>query len=91
MIGDLTFAMLKPDAVRHGYCGKIITIIEQAGFTIQAMKLTQLTHELATLLYQAHREQVYYATMCAFIISGPVVPMVLANECKSPRANNHLQ
>lgn len=75
---DFTFAMIKPDVIQRKQCGKIITIIEAAGFAIQAMQLARLTPETASLLYKVHREQTYYASLCAFIASGPVVPMILA-------------
>ena len=80
MTGAFTFAMIKPDAVQHKHVGAIMTIIERAGFTIQAMRLTQLTPEIAGALYKAHKGRSYYEPMCAFIASGPVVAMVLAKE-----------
>lgn len=80
MAGDLTFAMIKPDAVQQKQVGKIITMIEQAGFKLRNMKLTRLTPETAGILYQAHKGRSYYEPMCAFIVSGPVVAMVLEKE-----------
>ena len=80
MAGDFTFAMIKPDAVQHKQVGKIITVIEEGGLTIRAMRLTRLTPEMAGILYQAHRDRLYYEPMCAFIVSGPVVAMVLEKE-----------
>ena len=77
MAGDLTFAMIKPDAVQQKQVGKIITMIEQAGFKLRAMRLTRLTPEMAGILYEAHKGRSYYESMCAFIVSGPVVAMVL--------------
>ena len=80
MAGDFTFAMIKPDAVQRKQVGGIITMIEQAGFTIRAMRLTQLTPEMAGVLYKAHKGSSYYEPMCAFMASGPVVAMVLEKE-----------
>ena len=80
MARDLTFAMIKPDAVQQKQVGAIITMVEKAGFTIRAMRLTQLTLETAGTLYQAHKGRSYYELMCAFIVSGPVVAMVLEKE-----------
>ena len=80
MAGDFTFAMIKPDAVQRNQIGAIITMIEEAGFTIRAMRLTRLTPETAGTLYQAHKGRSYYEPMCAFIVSGPVVAMVLEKE-----------
>lgn len=78
--GDFTFAMIKPGAVQHKQVGKIITMIEEGGFTIRAMRLTRLTSETTGTLYQAHKGRPYYKPMCAFIVSGPVVAMVLEKE-----------
>lgn len=55
-------------------------MIEEAGFTIRAMKLTQLTSKTAGILYKAHKGRPHYEPMCAFVASGPVVAMVLAKE-----------
>lgn len=80
MVRDFTFAMIKPDAVRQKQIGAIITMIEQAGFTIRAMRLTQLTPEAAGMLYKAHRGRSYYEPMCAFMVSGPIMAMILEKE-----------
>lgn len=79
-VAGLTFAMIKPDAVQHKQVGKVITMIEKAGFSIQAMQLTRLTPEAAGVLYEAHKGCSYYEPMCAFIASGPVVALVLEKE-----------
>lgn len=80
MAGTITFSMIKPDAVQKNHIGGIITMIEKAGFTIQAMKHTQLTPEAAAKFYEVHKERPFYKDMCEFVASGPVVAMVLAKE-----------
>ena len=80
MVGAFTFAMIKPDAVQKKQVGEIIAMIEQAGFTIQAMRLMQLTPAIAGALYKAHKGRSYYEPMCAFVASGPIVAMVLDKE-----------
>lgn len=76
----ITFSMIKPDAVKEGHVGAIINRIEQAGFSIQAMKLTRLTVEQAGLFYEIHKERPFYKQMCQSMATGPVVAMVLSKE-----------
>ena len=80
MAGTITFSMIKPDAVQKKHVGGIISMIEAAGFTIQAMKHTQLTPEAAAKFYEVHKERPFYKDMCDFVASGPVVAMVLEKE-----------
>ena len=56
MSGKVTFTMLKPDATAAGHTGKIIDKILEAGFTIKAMKWTQLSKEEASKFYEIHKE-----------------------------------
>ena len=78
MAGTFTFSMIKPDAVKDKHVGAIINMIEQAGFGIQAMQLTQLTLATARLFYQVHKNRPFYAQLCQYMTQGPVVAMVLA-------------
>lgn len=80
MAGTITFSMIKPDAVRKKHIGGIIAMIEEAGFTIQAMQLVQLSAEAAGKFYEVHKERPFYKDMCDFVASGPVVAMVLEKE-----------
>ena len=75
-----TLAIIKPDAVAKGAAGQIIHRIEQAGFTILALKLIQLSAAEAGGFYAVHRERPFYASLCAFMTQGPCVPMVLEGE-----------
>jgi len=69
--------MIKPDAVGAGHTGAITKMIEEAGFRIVAMKKTQLSSELAGRFYAIHKERPFYGELCAYMSSGPIVPMVL--------------
>lgn len=80
MANTITFSMIKPDAVKDKYMGAIISMIEHAGFSIQAMRLTQLTPETAGLFYQVHKERPFYEQMCQSMSAGPIVVMVLEKE-----------
>ena len=72
-----TFAIIKPDAVKAGYTGKIIQRIEEAGFRIRALQLRSLSQRDAEGFYAVHRERPFFASLTAFMSSGPVVVLAL--------------
>ena len=72
--------MIKPDAVKDQHIGAIINMIEQAGFSIRAMKLAHLTPKTAGLFYQVHKDRPFYKQMCQDMSTGPVIAMVLEKE-----------
>ncbi len=72
-----TFAIIKPDAVKAGYTGKIIQRIEEAGFRIRAMQLRNLSQHDAEGFYAVHRERPFFVSLTAFMSSGPVVVLAL--------------
>jgi nucleoside-diphosphate kinase len=77
MAGNRTFTMIKPDAVGANNTGAITKMIEEAGFRIIAMKKTQLTSERAGQFYEIHKERPFYKDLCAYMSSGPIVPIIL--------------
>lgn len=77
---ELTFAMIKPDAVAAKNAGKIIDLIEQNGFEVVGMKKMNFSKELAEKFYDVHREKPFFGAMTTFITSGPVVAMVLKKD-----------
>jgi nucleoside-diphosphate kinase len=80
MATNRTFTMLKPDALENGHTGKIIDMIIQAGFSIKAMKLTQLTTEQAQKFYEVHAERPFYGELVEYMTSGPIVAAILEKE-----------
>lgn len=72
--------MIKPDAISNGYTGAIIKMIEEAGFRIVAMKKTQLSPERAGEFYAIHKERSFFGELCAYMSSGPIVPMLLEKK-----------
>ena len=74
---ERTFAIIKPDAVAARYTGRIIQRIEEAGFTIRAMRLVDLTQKEAEGFYAVHRERPFFASLTRFMSSGPCVVMAL--------------
>ena len=74
---ERTFAIIKPDAVAARYTGRIVQRIEEAGFTIRAMRLVHLTQREAEGFYAVHRERPFFASLTKFMSSGPCVVMAL--------------
>lgn len=75
-----TLAIIKPDAVSGGKSGKILAHLEDAGFTVKALKLTRLTRTQAGAFYDVHRDRPFYGSLVAFMTSGPCIPMILEAE-----------
>jgi nucleoside-diphosphate kinase len=80
MSSHRTFTMIKPDATTAQNSGAIIKMIEEAGFRIVAMKKTQLSPERAGQFYEVHSERPFYGSLCAYMSSGPIIPMILEKE-----------
>jgi len=80
MAGQTTFTMIKPDAYAAGNSGAIIKMIEEAGFSIKAMKLTQLTAEKAGGFYAVHKERPFYGDLVKYMSSGPIIAIVLEKD-----------
>lgn len=77
---ERTFTALKPDAVKRGLMGKIIERIEEKGYKIIAMKMMNVSVELAAKHYEEHNGKHFYNRLIDYITSGPVVAMVLEGE-----------
>lgn len=75
-----TLAIIKPDAVAAGHVGEIISMIEKAGFQIEAMGLAQLDREHAEEFYEEHKGKPFFNGLVDFMISGPIVVMAIAKE-----------
>ncbi len=77
---DLTFAIIKPDAVKKGVQGSIIQRILDNGFKIRAMKLIEQTTSQAKGFYAIHEERPFFGELTAFMSSGPCVVLCLEKE-----------
>jgi nucleoside-diphosphate kinase len=77
---ERTLAIVKPDAAKKRLIGKIVTRIEDEGFTIVQMRMARLTKDEAKGFYAVHKEKGFYDSLCEFMSSGPVVLMVLEAE-----------
>jgi nucleoside-diphosphate kinase len=74
---ERTFAIIKPDAVGAGVAGRILTRIEEAGFTIRALRLARLTRAEAEGFYAVHRARPFFGSLTEFMSSGPCIVMAL--------------
>jgi nucleoside-diphosphate kinase len=70
--------MIKPDAVRRGFVGRIVSRFEEVGLTVERMELGVVTAEQAAANYAEHAGKPFYDGLVAYITSGPVVKLVLS-------------
>ena len=76
-MGNKTFAIIKPDAVKNGYTGKIYDRIIQAGFEILSSKLICMSLSQAEGFYAVHRKRPFFAELTKFMSSGKCMVLVL--------------
>ncbi len=74
---ERTFAIIKPDAVSRRLAGKILVRIEEAGFTVRAMRLQHLSKQEAEGFYAVHRDRPFFGELTEFMSSGPCVLLAL--------------
>ncbi len=77
---EITFAMIKPDAIQAKDSGKIIGLIEQNNFDIIRMHKVWLTEQGAQTFYAIHKDEPFFPELIKFITSGPVIIMALLKE-----------
>ena len=79
-MSNLTFTMVKPEAVEAGNTGAIINKIEKAGFRIVAMKKVLLSKERAGEFYAVHKERPFYGELVDYMSSGPIIAALLEKD-----------
>jgi nucleoside-diphosphate kinase len=79
-MSNLTFGIIKPDAVRANHTGSIIQRILDNGFSIRGLKLIHMSRQQAEGFYDVHRERPFFAGLTEFMSSGPCVVMALEKE-----------
>lgn len=77
---EKTFAMIKPDAVKKQCVGNIIDMIERAQFNIVRMEKRNIDKKMAAAFYHTHASKPFFGELVDFIVSGPVILMVLEKE-----------
>ncbi len=72
-----TFSIIKPDAVKLGNAGKILALLEGAGFRVKALRMLKLSKSQAEGFYAVHRERPFFNSLVTFMTEGPVIVMAL--------------
>jgi nucleoside-diphosphate kinase len=80
MAKELTFSIIKPNAVKKNVIGDIIEQFEKSGLKIAAAKLTVLSRKKCEEFYAEHKERPFFGELVSFMTSGPVVLMALSGE-----------
>lgn len=75
-----TLSIIKPEAVRDGHMGEIITMFERGGLTVKQGKMVQLTEEQAAEFYAVHKERPFYGELVKYMTTGPVFVQVLEGD-----------
>ena len=75
-----TFSIIKPDAVASGKAGKILSLLEDNGFRVVALRMTKLSQSQAEGFYAVHRERPFFGSLVKFMTEGPVIVMGLERE-----------
>jgi nucleoside-diphosphate kinase len=77
---ELTFSIIKPDAVKSGHACEILACLELEGFKIVALRMTRLSKLQAEGFYAVHRERPFFASLVKFMTEGPIIVMALERE-----------
>lgn len=76
-LNNKTLAILKPDCVKKNLIGKVVTLIQKAGFKVSAMKMVKLTPDAAKGFYAVHKDRPFFNDLITYMTSGPCVPIAL--------------
>ncbi|HJL40481.1 MAG TPA: nucleoside-diphosphate kinase [Myxococcales bacterium LLY-WYZ-16_1] len=77
---ERTLSIVKPDAVKKGVIGGVLSKLEEAGLKIVATRMTRMTEDQAKAFYAVHKERPFYGELVSFMTSGPVVVSVLEGD-----------
>ena len=79
-MSEVTLSIIKPDAVQRNLIGEILRRFESAGLKVVAGKLLRLSPDQAQAFYAVHKERPFFASLCAYMSSGPIFVSVLEGE-----------
>ena len=79
-MGNITFTMIKPEAVAANNIGGILKMIEEGGFRVVAMKKILLSQERAGEFYAVHKERPFYTELVEYMSGGPIIAAILEKE-----------
>jgi len=86
-MAERTFVIIKPDAIRRGLMGEIISHIERKGLKIVAMRMIHMSRQQAEKLYEPHKGKSFYSGLVEFMTSSPCVVMIV----EGPDAVNQIR
>lgn len=79
-MGNITFTMIKPEAVAANNIGGILNMIEEGGFRIVAMKKVHLTKKRASEFYAVHKERPFYGELVGYMCGSPIIAAILEKD-----------
>lgn len=79
-MSEKTLSLVKPDAVQNNHIGAIVARFEKAGLKVVAMKMLHLSKAKAEVFYGVHRSRPFFGDLVSYMISGPLVAIVLEGE-----------
>jgi nucleoside-diphosphate kinase len=79
-MSNRTFTIIKPDSVRKGNFGRIISRIESEGFRVLGVKKVALAQRQAEAFYGVHRERPFFGSLVEYMTSGPVYVAALERD-----------
>ncbi len=77
---EKTLVLVKPDGVKRGLIGEVISRFEKKGLKLRALKMIWLSRDKAEEFYSVHRDKFFFNSLVDFITSGPIVAMVLEGD-----------
>jgi nucleoside-diphosphate kinase len=80
MANNITFTMIKPDAVKNGDIGNVLALFGKSGFRILGLKYLHITEDQAKQFYIIHKERPFYNELVTFMSSGPIVAAILEKD-----------
>ena len=80
MANERTLVLVKPDGVRRGLSGELVTRFEQRGFKLRGARLLKISRATAQKHYGEHRDKPFFGELVDFITSGPVLALALEGE-----------
>jgi nucleoside-diphosphate kinase len=80
MAGNITLAIVKPDALGAAKAGKILAHLEDAGFRVRAARVMHLSEDQAGEFYAVHKSRPFYRSLVTFMTSGPCMPLLLERQ-----------